>query len=430
MTALPFPLWQVDRQEYAALASYLGIEADGSLYDRLTAYLADAPFRFERPKGFALFLGRLRLTRFRIARLDLTTKLFLPGHPVRHVLNAFIALHECSGPSYRQMATPPTGRTVPLVIAGWMVGFGFSVALTAPWLCWQFLIYVLGMPLRPQEDLAGKRILITGVNRGLGMDLMLHCLEQGAEVIGTVRTAEALAEVQARLPTPAPLRLLLTDLSSPGDLTRSLDQAQVQPGSIDIAILSAAVKHAGQSVLRSTELRDTFQVNLFSAAEFAAWFMQPAIQSSIPPEHAIGGNVTPPSTRTDVHHPRSDRPRTLVAISSMGRWHGMHFSGGYNASKAGLSIWAESLEMEAQMSGAAQLRVLIVEPGLFDSGMTARKLVAKLLFAPRRTVARRVVSGALTGRRSIRPPFWFAMLTWGLCLGGRRLRQRVFARVN
>jgi hypothetical protein len=86
--------------------------------------------------------------------------------------------------------------------------------------------------------------------------------------------------------------------------------------------------------------------------------------------------------------------------------------------------------MEAQMSGAAQLRVLIVEPGLFDSGMTARKLVAKLLFAPRRTVARRVVSGALTGRRSIRPPFWFAMLTWGLCLGGRRLRQRVFARVN
>jgi short-subunit dehydrogenase len=95
-----------------------------------------------------------------------------------------------------------------------------------------------------------------------------------------------------------------------------------------------------------------------------------------------------------------------------------------------LSIWAESLEMEAAQQARDRLRVLIVEPGLFDSGMSRRSSLTRLLSAPRQDVARQIVSAALAGRRSLRPPFWFALLTWGVCLGGRGLRARLFARTT
>jgi NAD(P)-dependent dehydrogenase (short-subunit alcohol dehydrogenase family) len=376
--------------------------------------------------------------------LDLVTKLFYPGHPVRHVLNAVIALHECHNASYKQMAAVPLRWSLAPVAVGWIFRFVLALGITVPWLCWQLLIYAAGTPFRSRENLAGKTVLITGVSRGLGMDIMLDCLEQGARVLGIARSEEARSELRSRVPAAAPIKLLLADLSKPGALTATLEEAHVPPSSIDIAILCAGVKHAGKSALCLSELRDTLQVNLLSIAEFSGWFIgrlprvpatemtsaltgadEPHPSNECPP---AGGPITPRATeRTD--RARLTRSRTLAVVSSMGRWHGMHFSGGYNASKAALSIWAESLEMELT-AAARPLRVTIVEPGLFDSGMTHRKGAAQLLFAPRRSVARRIVSAALSGNRSIRPPFWFAWLTWATCLAGRGLRYRLFARFN
>jgi NAD(P)-dependent dehydrogenase (short-subunit alcohol dehydrogenase family) len=401
-----FPLWQIDREEYDAVCAHLGLQPRPHLYDRLLAYLGEAPFRFGRPKGFALSLAGLRRTRFRVARLDLVTKWLYPGHPVRHMLNAVIALNECDGEAYREMAAAPTGWRLAPAGIGWGLGFVLSAAVTLPWLAWQGVIYWLGAPSRSRHSLAGRRVLITGVNRGLGRDLMLECLEQGASVVGTVRTAESRSALLAGLPAQAPLTLAVADLSVPGAVVEGLQAAEVTAGSIDLAILNAGVKHAATSVLSIPELRDTFQVNLFSAAELAAWLRRPA-------ETPAGGPAA-----------------SLVVVSSMGRWHGMHFTAGYNASKAALSIWAESLEMETRLGRERPLRVTVVEPGMFDSGMTRKRGLARLLLAPRRRVARRIIAGALRGRRTLRPPLWFALLTWAVCLGGRNLRFRLFSKLN
>ena len=141
--------------------------------------------------------------------------------------------------------------------------------------------------------------------------------------------------------------LLIADLSRPNALVDALCEARITPESLRMVILSAGVKHDGESVLSLASLRDTMQVNFLSAAEFATWLCRPLTQDAIPEPVSGPSIVSPPahgSSRT-----------ALVLVSSMGRWHGMHFACGYNASKAALSIWGESLDMELRQSGRERI---------------------------------------------------------------------------
>ncbi|OIP07543.1 MAG: hypothetical protein AUK49_14440 [Betaproteobacteria bacterium CG2_30_68_42] len=418
MNGAMFPLWQVDRGEYELACAHLGLTPRDRIYEMLSEYLARAPFTFAPPRGLARALAQRRLTAFRLARLDLASRWFFPAHPIRHILNAVLALHECDGAGYREMARAPIGRTAWLALAGWTLRAAANHAITLSWLAAQCLAWTAWKPFAGGAAAAGRRVLITGVNRGLGMDLMLECLERGARVIGTVRTEASRSELLARLPASAPVTLLVADLSQPGMITDALDAAGVLPASLDMVVLSAGTKHDGQSVLSLERVRDTFQVNCFSAMEVAAWLCAAGVgQGASPSEPAAG--------------PGERDPRTaLVLVSSMGRWHGMHSTAGYNASKAALSIWAESLEMELHLTGKRRPSVTIVEPGLFESGMVGRRAGLGLLFASRRRVAGRILDGAVAGRKVLRPPFWFALVTWAVCLGGRGLRQRLFARAK
>ena len=86
--------------------------------------------------------------------------------------------------------------------------------------------------------------------------------------------------------------------------------------------------------------------------------------------------------------------------------------------------------MELHLAGKRECKVMVVEPGMFESGMMTRKGPGKVLFTSRRQLAIRILSGAQQGRKVLRYPFWFALLTWTVCLGGRGLRYRLFARAG
>jgi len=395
-----FPTWQIDRQEYDAVCRYLDLTPRGSLFEKLDKYLVHAPFRFAAPGPFARFLSRKCLTHFRIARLDLVTKLLYPNHPVRHILNAVIALHECDGKGFVEMNQAPQGRLLVFSLIRWGIWFVASVLLTLIWMLGNLVLFGITLQWWGYCSVRGRTVLITGVNGGLGFDLMTHALERGAQVIGSVRGGKARADVLALLPKEAPLTLVSADLSSPGSLPLALDGAGIEANSVDIAVLCAGVKHDGSPILSMPEIRNTFEVNLFSAVEFAAWF------------DLFSYN------------------KTLVLVSSIGRWHGMHSTCAYNASKAALSIWAESLEMELKVSGGQNSRIMVVEPGLFESGMVPDTGIRSLLVASRQALAKRILVGACRGDKSLRYPFWFALVTWGVLLGGRRLRSLLFARVK
>lgn len=396
-----FPIWQVDEQEYRAICAYLGLSPIPQLYEKLNDYLIHAPFRFQIPNNFSFYLAKPRLTRFRIARLDLTSKLLYPTHPIRHILNAVIALHECDGKGYFQMSAAPLGWALPFRLTIWGVQFIASVAITFIWLCWHRLLYLSGSALQMKgEGVTGKRILITGVNRGLGKDLLLIALQQGAKVIGTVRSMEAAEDLIQQLPAEAPIEFIAADLSQPGALTNALQNSRTTAETIDIAILCAGTKYSDASILSLSQLRETFEVNYFSNVDLARWLC------------------------------RSGNQPTLVLVSSMGRWHGMHSSCGYNASKAALSIWAESLEMELNLQKKPLCKVLIVEPGIFISGMVEKRGIGRLLAISRQDLAAHIIASATSGRRVLRFPIWFALLTWAICMAGRGVRLRLFSHIK
>jgi NAD(P)-dependent dehydrogenase (short-subunit alcohol dehydrogenase family) len=424
-----FPLWQVDRREYALVCRHLGVAPVDALYERLDRHLAAAPFAHAPPTGLARRLVRRPLTAFRLARLDQASRWFFPDHPVRHLLNATLALHECHGPSYQALIRTTTGAAVWGTLAAEGLRYAAAAAVTLPWLSIQAAAWALARPFARDADLRGQRVLITGVGRGLGRDLMLECLERGATVVGVVRTPESARALAAGLPPSAPLRLLAADLSQPGALAAALEAAtqagQLDPRAVAMAILCAGTKHAGRSVLHPATVGDTVQVNLLAGVELADWLTRGAGPGVAPGVMDAGAGTAAPAGAS----PPVARQQ-LVVVSSMGRWHGMHGSGGYNASKAALSIWAESAEMDLQRAAPGRFGVTVVEPGLFASGMTGDTGPMRWLLAPRRRVAAAVLDGAAAGRRTIRPPAWFAWLTWGVCLAGRSFRARLFGRVK
>jgi NAD(P)-dependent dehydrogenase (short-subunit alcohol dehydrogenase family) len=439
MAELLFGSRQIDVQEYHAVCTYLHTTPQEQHYDRLSRYLAEAASRLPPAGGFSRYLAHPRLTRFRIGRLDPVTKWFLPGHPLRHILNGVIALHECDAQGYRELAVAPLGWRAPVAVFGHILGFAINLAVSLPWVAWQWVGYAAGSAPRPADGLAGKRVLITGAGRGLGRDLLSRCLAGGAEVIGILRNRESRDRLQAELPAEARAILLVADLARPGELFAALHASRIAPGTIAIAILSAAIKHDGMSVMSLPELRETFQVNFFAAAELADWLCS----SGADGQHLDGAlmadsdNSPNPLARAEPIEPLNDaRDRGLssttriVLVSSMGRWHGMHFSGGYNASKAAMSIWGESLDMELRQRGGRRFAVTVVEPGIFASEMSQPTSLTRLLFASRQMVADRILSGVLAGRSAIRPPWWFALLTWATCLVGRDFRYRIFTRAK
>jgi short-subunit dehydrogenase len=86
--------------------------------------------------------------------------------------------------------------------------------------------------------------------------------------------------------------------------------------------------------------------------------------------------------------------------------------------------------MELRRSAEPPVSVTIVEPGIFESAMSHNVRVTRSLFASRRRVAGRIVAAAFAGKAAIRPPFWFALLTWASCVAGRDFRYRLFKRAK
>ena len=100
-------------------------------------------------------------------------------------------------------------------------------------------------------DLSGKRVLITGVSAGLGVETARAVVAHGGTVVGTARDLQkARRALAAALPPGASVELVEADLASLSSVRKAADELLAQGNPFDVARLvhwGAITKEVGCS---------------------------------------------------------------------------------------------------------------------------------------------------------------------------------------
>ena len=190
--------------------------------------------------------------------------------------------------------------------------------------------------------LAGKRAVVTGASRGIGLAIAKGLAAEGVRVALVARTATDVDAAAARLrETGADALALAGDMTAPTDAERVVNEAAAQFGGLDILINNVG---GGKRGLDDEAWQYTLDVNLLASVR-ASRAAQPHMQ-------AAGGGV-------------------VLIISSVSGWQ-VGGAAPYNAAKAAEIMFARSLAAEW---GNDRIRVNAVSPGsiLFPGGGWERR---------------------------------------------------------
>lgn len=341
--------------------------------------------------------------------LDVWSRLFFRSNPWRYKFNAVVAMHECDGVGFEEMRARPNSavRTWAVFAASGLAFVGAAVA-GAVWIMLQGLKFlVVGLERqRAQTSFKDRTALVTGAGRGIGLELTSRLIGSGATVIALGSRQHVLDELLIEASETGSGSRLITvtaDVAAQGAVAAALRIAKLDADNIDLVFVNAGVKERQLGALDGNAIRRTFAVNLFGAVETVlplldAWIRRGTGQ--------------------------------IVFISSLGKWHGMVSSGGYNSSKAAVSILADSLTLDLTRMGAPGIRVTTAEPGLVSTQLVGGGMLQRLLSITPNRAAREILDGVACRRRRHRFPCLFVLLTAGIVLAPAWLRIRVLSRVK
>jgi NAD(P)-dependent dehydrogenase (short-subunit alcohol dehydrogenase family) len=191
-----------------------------------------------------------------------------------------------------------------------------------------------------KKPLADQVVVVTGASSGLGRAIARLAGAQGARVVVTARTAEALdacvREIQASgseaLAVPA-------DCAVQDQVAQVVEQAIDRFGRIDSYVANAIVTvYAETYKYEPEELRRIIDVNFFGQV-YGYWAVLPHLRES----HG-----------------------TFVSINSALAYRGIPLQAGYCASKAALRAFFESARVEIQKAGW-DVAVSVVLPGAINT---------------------------------------------------------------
>jgi len=119
-------------------------------------------------------------------------------------------------------------------------------------------------------DLAGKRALVTGGNRGIGLEVVRLLAELGLDVFLGCRDPRSGAATTAslRLPRITPVRI---DVADPSSVAAARDE--LAPTGIDVLVNNAAINPRGK--ISSEVAEETWQVNALGCWRVAQAFLPP-----------------------------------------------------------------------------------------------------------------------------------------------------------
>lgn len=191
-------------------------------------------------------------------------------------------------------------------------------------------------------DLAGKRALVTGGNRGIGRAIAERLAEAGADVAVFARSESSVAETERALAERGVRGLgLVGDVSSDEDVERAWDRLVGEFGGLDILVNNAGITRDGLLLRMKPEDWDTvLDVNLTAAYRWCRRAVKPMLRQ------------------------RSGR---ILNISSIVGVIGNPGQANYAASKAGLIGFSKALAVEVAARGVT---VNVIAPGFIETEMT------------------------------------------------------------
>ena len=180
--------------------------------------------------------------------------------------------------------------------------------------------------------------LITGANSGFGRAIAEAAVAAGDVVVATARRVTALDDLAAA--HHGQVDVLPLDVTDRAAIDATVQDVIDRHGRIDVLVNNAGRTHVGAAEeTTDAELRDLFEVHLFGPVAL---------------------------TRAVLPHMRSRRAGAIVQISSMGGQLSFAGFGAYSATKFALEGLSEALADEV---GPLGIKVLIVEPGAFRTGL-------------------------------------------------------------
>jgi NAD(P)-dependent dehydrogenase (short-subunit alcohol dehydrogenase family) len=210
-----------------------------------------------------------------------------------------------------------------------------------------------------------KSVLITGANRGLGLELTRQYLERGDQVIAATRQPESATDLQALGQQYAgKLVVLPLDVTNAESLATAYEQVAATTDHLDILINNAGILpgHPGSGIEDNQETQKLGQLRYDEAMQ------------------VFGTNAVGPLLVTQQFLPllkAGNKSRVVSLSSGLGslelKASGSHYH--YSASKAAMNMYMRTLAAEAGHYGIISI---MVDPGWMrtDMGGTGAALPA------------------------------------------------------
>ncbi len=402
---LRIPSWSIDWEMYERLCRHLGLTPSQILFEKVAQYLLQIAATQPTPRGFSRWLAELRCASWVLGFIDVWTRLMMPVHPWRYRLNAVVAIHECDPQGFDEMMKRSDGRSEAWISTLFItICFAANLVLGPVWFFGQACLYAFSRSrIRREESyFIHKTVLVTGANRGLGLALLARLLSLGANVVAVVRGGSMLNEQIARAGFIGRVNIIVADVANAGSLEEAMVAANVQASQVDAAVINAGIKEEPTRNNGVASIKRVFGVNVFGAM------------------HTVEALLHAWVIRRSGH---------FIFISSMGRWHGMVKTGSYNASKAALSLLAESMAIDFQ-SEHCPIRVTTIEPGLIRTGMIQGSGLQNALSTDAESAAKSILQCAAYRRGVCRFPFMFRILTAMIATLPWNLRIKLLGRLR
>jgi NAD(P)-dependent dehydrogenase (short-subunit alcohol dehydrogenase family) len=188
-------------------------------------------------------------------------------------------------------------------------------------------------------DFSGRRVLVTGASSGIGAGLAEEFARRGAVVGICARRQDRLDQVLGRCRAHSPdSRSWVTDLSEPDAVDRLAAAALEELGGVDLLVNNAGIpKRRHASRLDPATVETVMNINFFSPVRL---------------------------TLALLPHMLDRGSGQIVNVSSVAATLSSPGESSYDASKAALTAFSESMAVDLWSTG---VKVLVVYPGLVDT---------------------------------------------------------------